>query len=590
MRRAKFWIAGGLAALALVALLWSVVRRPAGVPSASLEDRQRVDRVAARLARQAAPESDPERAARRLTRLGQTAAAADVWQAVLGAHPGDPQALLGLAILSFRTDRPVALSRAEAEAVVRVMADDNPDAKLLPAAQAWMRVTGADPAGAAAALDGAPVTADGQEALLLALVAMGQDPSPAAERLLSLEPDHDEACAAIGRQAWAAGDLPRALTTVERCLAAGADSPVLWRSCGDIFDRVGAFEAAAARYARAGATLHAAAVIYQEGLPDPSGALAALDEPVPPAVLHRGWRAILAGDRPAVAQAAAELRQMGVAGPQFATFLASAALVAGAPADALAQEDLDAPAMVVVRARSRALLGEPEVARSAVLGLLEQHPWRRELWRESMAIHPAGFSQARALLDVDPVLLALARDMREREMPWPAVAPAGWPARDGVEGAAIALIDHGEWRAEVWEDPEGSEPDETRFAAFVHGAWAALQQGDLAAAGARLDRATALAPSEPPETLAIVRAEWLRRTGQSAPARALLEPLQEGPSKAWALATLLGDGSVEDRARGSRMALDAAIATPELSGLWALGLQLGLPEDGVSLDSRCALD
>lgn len=593
--RRRWWVlaAGLVLALVVVGTLALRPRGPAGPPAPTAEERALVEALRDRLNEQWAdhplPLDQARAEAKTEERAGRSAIALD--RLCAAAVSGDLDSELSLAIQALRSPVPDRVRVDEARALVVELAHDSPKGALVPAALGWAAVSRSDPQGALLALQADPGTLEGHEARLRALSMLGQDASVEAAAILKLAPDHDEACEVVARHELAQGDLSAVRATVGACTKAGAGGPILPRLLGQAADAAGRYEEARDAYTRSGANLHAAAIISQEGLPDPQGEVAsAIADQAPPAALQGVWVNLIRGDLPAATAAARRLDGSGMPGPEAAIAVAAGLLAAGDAEGARAKvAGFQSAEALTLLARADAVLGDDDAAERAFAAAVAAQPWNLDLHRERLAFLATRRKGAvpeavRAVVALDPVTLGLVRAWRHRDAPWVALAPSAWPVlpeRD-VSGLLLACV----------VDPVGV--DERALAALtpadrghalLHLAWARAAT-DPTAGRALAAEALAALPGDPGARA--VGAELALEAGDTGAAEALLGPApgpapispvadeaasgSEPAALAWARARLLV--AKGDAAGARAVLLDAAGANPEHTGLWASILSL----------------
>lgn len=590
---------GGL--ILVFAIVFAVQRWRASLPPrATPQERELAEALRDRLTRQLGEQVldlDKARAsAAEEEAAGRQATALDLLSKA--ATSGDLEAELSLAVQALRAPVPVVISLDEARALVAVLAEDAPGARLVPAALGWSKISQDDPMGALRALDQDSGTLEGRWARLRALQMLEQDPSGEAEEILKLAPGHEDACEVSARAALARGDLSQTRTRVRDCLAAGARGPALRRMLGDAASAAGRYEEAAAAYADAGALLHAAAIISQDGLPDPKGLVeAAISDPAPPSALGAVWVRLLRGDTAGAAEAGARLKASGMPGPEAALAVAASRLAAGDAAGALAEtEGAGSAEALVLRARARAALGDDTGAREDFQAAVAAAPTNQGVHRERLAFLaerlPDELPEAlAALVSIDPITLELSRAARRRDAPAAVLMPSPWPELRGGQATLLAAVQAPQT---LKEQDLATAPPGSSARLALHLAWGerALGAMDLARAHARA--ALEALPGDP-GALAVVGelaveagdqpeiARWLDQTAPPAEAvpgavvdpgaEPAADPAAPGASAlAWARARALAAAGQRDAAR--QALLDAARANPEQTGLWASLLAL----------------
>ena len=594
-------VAGGVFAL------WRLRHRPRVDPA----DEARADAAIARVVAgrhgvALAPRAAIEKA-RTEDQKGLSVLAVQDLAGALGSDADNADLRLSLAMIAFRHAMPTLLSSDEAHALVRVTVARDPKGALVPAAIAWMALADNNPPAAMDMLRSDNGTVDGNWAKMRALQAMQQDPSAPAEALLQAEPGFGEACGVVGREAFGQGELASARRLLQGCVDSGVKDPVVERVLGDVADALGEFVVARDAYLAAGTDLHAAAIITQEGIPDPGGVVdRALGPNVPPAGLHMAWIGLLRGDLAMAKRGVERIQSTSAAGPEFSMARAAVALAEGKAVDA--QKDvagLTSAAASTLFARGRAAAGDVKGAKDAFSDALSKEPWNLAIHRERLALlaarAPADVPDALAtLIALDPVTEELARPYREREAPWPVLAPSPWPVGlPAPSGALLGLVV--EPKAADTAALEGLKlaPSEQGFL-DLRLAWMVLQAGHASDARALAEKAVALLPDAP--IALVVEAEAARVAADPSGAQSLLDeaeghlhpPGEEsaGPAApltgtagdepppppsdtpppagsaafAWVKARLLMDKG--DRKGAAELLRSAARAEPELRGLW----------------------
>ncbi len=598
--RWRRWLLGGaVGALGLsvaigggVAWMRARARLP---PPATVEEREQAealrDRLGEHFGERRLDLKEARAQAEQEERGGRQALALDTM--AMAAVSGDPEAELAYAVQALRVPVPDRVRPEEARALVAVVAEEAPRGRLVPAARAWAALSREDPVGAMAALGEDTGTLEGRWARLRALGLLGQDGSAEAEEILKLDPDHEEACEGVARQALAQGDLVAARARAGRCLKAGAGGPALRRILADAADVAGRYEEAARAYEQAGASLHAAAVISQEGLADPGGVVAAaLADPAPPAALSAVWIALLRGDLGAAEAAGARLDASGMPGPEAALAVAAGRLGAGDAAGALERtKGAGSAEALTLRARALATLGDDAGGGAAFDEAVRVAPRVIALHRERLAWAAARRPEAlleiaRAAVGVDPLTLALVRGWRHRDAPWPVLAPSPWPELSGAAGllaravSAPQALEAGALAA--------LEPGD-RALVELHLGWAQAARGELAAARSTVEQAVGALPGN--AGARALAAELALEAGDAAAVERWLaegEGMATAPDApgagalAWVRAGALAGAG--DLAGARAKLLEAARANPDHTGLWAGMLALdeagSLPRPG----------
>lgn len=480
------------------------------------------------------------------------------------------EALAWLVAVSARWPALVDLGADERAALAALVADDHPGAA------AWQDLARGDAGAALARLE-----ATGADDLLSlsarvrAVQDLGGDPSAAALALHRAAPRDVEGCELAARAGLSQGDLSQADQVLATCRAERVDSPLLDRLAGDLLDLAGEPAEACGAWLRAGAELHAAAVLIQGGRCEPPApadlVTRALAQDSPEARLHATWAAVLGGD-PAAALAALEaLRRGGDGrGPPFQAAAAAALLLAGRPEEARgAVEGLDDPASLILRARAAA--SPAEAIRLADLAV-SAAPWSLPLRREQAALladrDPAALEAAlRSLSQADPVPFALAGLEPDRLVPARAVAPSPWPwaSMPPWARAVAASLDPAAPPA------LGPAPDPLGLVARARLARSVLSAQALppAALALQIQEARSGRPDDP--VVAALAAVALSSTGQADQAAAALARAEAtdpaAVATAWARANLALDAGDGPRARQLAAALVAD--HPGLPGLRA---------------------
>jgi hypothetical protein len=267
----------------------------------------------------------------------------------------------------------------------------------------------------------------------LSVLMRGDEAGPvveAAAALLKADPRDARACGIVVQADLDRGQLEAALA---RCPE--VKTPSLLRLRAAALDEAGRVEEAVAAYDAAGFTLHAAALLYQERSDRDVDVAARLEEPVPPALLHRGWWDVLRGRPPRVA---------GLDESHEATMLRA---LAGDPDSTAALPQLPGEEAAVLYAR---LTGDP----APIEALLAADPHREVYWRARFGVlldqglPTASAIEAFSSLDADHI--RLRGEPGRREAPWAAVVPWRWSALvDRLPGLAAAGRDPvgDAWRA-----------------------------------------------------------------------------------------------------------------------------------------------
>jgi hypothetical protein len=247
----------------------------------------------------------------------------------------------------------------------------------------------------------------------------------AAEGALLADPRDVLACRLVAGHALARGDV---LGALEAARCGGERAQALLRVEADALARAELWTDAAGAYQAAGANVHAAAILYQQvATPDARARASALLAAGhgPAEALHRGWLALLAGERvPADVLAAAGRT------PPAAHLRAVAEPYRLSPEDRALLEGADHARAKVALARSRAATGDRAGALAALDAARALDPASEPVNRASVALRVAlglptdAALAAWAALDPDHVRLRGASD--DREVPWAALAPWSW--------------------------------------------------------------------------------------------------------------------------------------------------------------------
>jgi hypothetical protein len=336
----------------------------------------------------------------------------------------------------------------------------------------WLAASG-DPDAALALLGPA-----GNDAARLRVVLARDDGDAArtaAEGAVIEDPRDVLACRILGLAALDAGDVSWAIEQAG-CGGIGARAPELVRIEAEALDRAGELAAAEEAYTRAGATVHRAALLYQENptperLAEATRLLAPGPEGrPPPAALHAVWLALLTGGTPSVE---------GLDGSVPGTV--ARALVTRAPADIARLAGVPGAPAAIVRARFAAERGDRAAMEVALREALDLAPAAEPVHRARIALRlRAGGDVAGALADwaaQDSDHVALVGTRGARDLPWAVVVPERW---DDL--------------AHAHPDPR-MRPEAPRGADAVGARWRAARA--LPDAAARADALDALAEAAP---------------------------------------------------------------------------------------------
>lgn len=368
--------------------------------------------------------------------------------------------VLGMVLISALRDDGRGLPADQWAGLLAAVAEERTEDPLLPVAEAAVGLRTGTPtdldAGGAAPwrrwLELERSLTDGEAELAEPAVA-----------LLAAWPRHRGACLEGARWALARGRLQLARHLGEQCRWAGA--PLL-RLKGDLLDALGDSEGAWAAWSEARTDVHAAAISCQERL---GHGLLALDDAAPPAVVHRGWCALVAGHPEAVAEARAALGRLPDEQPPVRLARSALALAVGDPG--LAVEllgDLDSARALVLRGRALAALGDPEQARRAFAEARAQLPYERGVLLGWLAALPGDADRIGAGWSAAEVLMLAQSDLvGDRTRPWFLVAGQQSPAEcrlcEVIPGLADALAGPPEdcaGTAGPWCQPAGSDQEE----------------------------------------------------------------------------------------------------------------------------------
>lgn len=243
----------------------------------------------------------------------------------------------------------------------------------------------------------------------LSVLMRGSEVEPvvaAAKAVLAADPTDARACAIVIEDEIDRGELDAALSRCSRVA-----TPALVHLRAGALDEAGRWEAAVTAYDAAGFTLHAAAILYQEGLADEAGINPRLEEPVPPAALHRAWWDLLRGRQPRVAQLDESLE---------------AQLVRALAGDSVALAALPGLPGMEARVLHARLTGDVV----ALDALLAADPDQDLLWRARIGVTlERGLELADALARLaarDADHLRLSGVEERREAPWRVLVPYRW--------------------------------------------------------------------------------------------------------------------------------------------------------------------
>ena len=275
-------------------------------------------------------------------------------------------------------------------------------------AQALLGAPGQDPARLRVAL----ARSDGAAAL------------DAAEGAVVADPRDVAACRILARLALDQGDAAWAIEQAD-CGGLGSRAPELGRLRAEALDISGEYGMAEQEYARVGASVHQAALLYQEDPTAERRAAAARilgegpDRDAPQAALHRVWMALMAG---------ASAPAQGLDGSVPATLARALTRRSQADEDALSAIPGSAAAVVLARlAGDRGDLPRMEEALAAALGA---EPARSAVHRARVALRIAhGGDVAGALAGwagQDPDHVAQVGARGPRDVPWHVIVPERW--------------------------------------------------------------------------------------------------------------------------------------------------------------------
>ncbi len=245
----------------------------------------------------------------------------------------------------------------------------------------------------------------------LGVLMRGEESAPvvaAAAEVLADDPTDARACRILVQDDVDRGELLGALA---RC--PDVHTPALLQLRASALDEAGRWSEAVAVYDAAGFSLHSAAVLYQEGSGRDEDIEHRLDEPVPPAALHRALWDILRGRPPRVS---------GLDESPEAQLVRA---LAGDPASVANLPDLPGLEPRVLHAR---LTGNVE----ALDALLAADPDNEVLWRARLGVaHERGLDAHDALARLrerDGDHLRLRGSTPRREAPWRVLVPSTWSA------------------------------------------------------------------------------------------------------------------------------------------------------------------
>ncbi|MEL6349580.1 MAG: hypothetical protein AAFV53_41135, partial [Myxococcota bacterium] len=357
--------------------------------------------------------------------------------------------------------------------------------RLLDAAKAWRALDADAPAEALALLPAEPKTLEASLARFYAVLALDQDPLVAAEAVLAVAPAASVACEAAARRQILSGLSADSLRILNACIDAGADNDSLERLRGDALDRIGHFEHALSSYTAAGVHGHAAAIMYQEGLPgDP---MAAFDAPTPDAALHKVWWGLLDDNQELVQSGVRGVIAAGIDGLAFDAARAAVALINGDAQGTL--EILDGvtePEAETLRAQAQLALGQIDDALASAARALEAAPNNHRLallQARILRVKDAaqGDRQLNQLLETHPMKAALYQDARQRTLPWRAIIPTRALVEGLDEGqAAMVRALLGEGRMSDLQQADGAVADNWKTAQLASplNAWPAPPESD----------------------------------------------------------------------------------------------------------------
>lgn len=245
----------------------------------------------------------------------------------------------------------------------------------------------------------------------LGVLMRGEESAPvvaAAAEVLAADPTDARACRILVQDDMDRGEL---LDALARC--PDVQTPALLQLRASALDEAGRWSEAVAVYDAAGFSLHGAAVLYQEGSGRDEDIEHRLDEPVPPAALHRALWDILRGRPPRVS---------GLDESPEAQLVRA---LAGDPTSVANLPDLPGLEARVLHAR---LTGNVE----ALDALLAADPDSDVLWRARLGVaHERGLDAHDALARLrerDGDHLRLRGSTARREAPWSVLVPYTWSA------------------------------------------------------------------------------------------------------------------------------------------------------------------
>jgi hypothetical protein len=246
---------------------------------------------------------------------------------------------------------------------------------------------------------------------LLTVLLHGEAAGPvveAAKRVLAVQPSDARACAIVGQDELARGELEAAIA---RCPTVKTGSMRRLRAAA--LDEAGRIDASLAEYDAAGFALHGAALLYQQRVDRDDEVERRLDERVPPAALHRAWWDVLRGRPPRVA---------GLDESPEATLVRA---LAGDVPSIAALPQLPGAEATVLHARLTGQLDPLDA-------LLAADPDNDVFWRARIGIAverglDTGASLA-ALAERDADHIRLRACETRREAPWAVIAPWSWSA------------------------------------------------------------------------------------------------------------------------------------------------------------------
>jgi tetratricopeptide (TPR) repeat protein len=440
---------GAVAGLLLVLLLGGACGAPACVDGGDRPDGSSAEQQAVDLAREQLLSSwRAEGPGQEVDPQGWRVPASAAWQEELGLPAfravaaglrdrPEEEGWSWLVAIASRWPRQTGLTAAQARALLapHEPAGEGVEAAAWRAARAWSSLSQGQPEEALRQL-GSPSSVDllGLSARLRALQELAMDPQQAALALHRAFPADREGCRAAGREARRRQDLAELEEVMEACLDASS-TPYLRRLLADVLDARGRSAEACALYLEAGAELHAAAILVQDGrcaAPPPADLVPrALAEDSAEARLHTLWAALLAGERGAIEPAASAMLARGEdRGPPARAALAAAWIALDQPfaAGVLLDEGAGSSAPVLIlRARVAQAAGQPEVALRLADEAVAAAPDEPEAHRARMRLRAALDT---SLLPAAVDEIAAQGDLVhrvDRMLPWRAVAPGGWP-------------------------------------------------------------------------------------------------------------------------------------------------------------------